>query len=474
MDFRKRDMSKTEVRKENHTKMREAENGWRKVKKAINDAVYKWGKAYFETNKSHTASEFAEQMYNKIMSIQERGTVMNKMMKKLFFSLMTLVLVLQSFFLADMNVYAKVKDMSNCVAKVVVYIKGGYYFYYVDGRISMKNSGYYFGDANGDGWYASGSGFFVGKPGENPSYFITNDHVIEEFLSYDEKDHNYLNTGYTLADCTDFQKYSDAGDYPVYIGFDNIELRIYYSEDDYDVAYVKDHGESNKVDLALLRIKAPTSKRQAAPLMVPDDEKLRGEIVYAYGFPGASNNYFSSGTDTYERPTMTSGVYNQVVNDNKGVERISSDAKINHGNSGGPLCTEDGYVIGVNTNGYQEDSSDMRYYAVSTTHVMEMLEENDVAYAASGTSLGGAWITILVVIAVLVVLAVVIVVLLCVKNKKSKKQSSMIPAAHEARASVSNQNGQAAAQRFCVGCGKPLSPEAAFCPVCGTKNDTIA
>lgn len=138
MDFIKRDMSKTEVRKENHTKMREAENGWRKVKKAINDAVYKWGKAYFETNKSHTASEFAEQMYNKIMSIQERGIVMNKMMKKLFFSLMTLVLVLQSFFLTDMSVYAKVKDMSNCVAKVVVYIKGGYYFYYADGRISMK------------------------------------------------------------------------------------------------------------------------------------------------------------------------------------------------------------------------------------------------------------------------------------------------------------------------------------------------
>ena len=397
----------------------------------------------------------------KNMSIQERGNVMNKMMKKIFPYLVTLVLVLQCFFLADMDVYAKVKDMSNCVAKVVVYIEGGGFYCYNDEWVSMEPYGYSFGDADGNGWWSSGSGFFVGKPGENPSNLITNSHVVDDFLNYDEKNHNYLETGLC---------YDDAGKFPIYLFFDTIELRVYYSEDDYDVAYVKDHGDSNKVDLALLRIKAPTSKRQAAPLMVPDDGKLRGDIVYAYGFPAASTNYFSSGTDTYEQPTMTSGVYNQVVNDNKGVERVSSDAKINHGNSGGPLCTEDGYVIGVNTNGYQEDSSDIRYYAVSTSHVIEMLEENGVAYAANGTALGGAWIAIPVAI-VVVVLAVIIILLLVLR--KTKKQASMMPATKEAGAAVSNQNVQTGVQRFCVGCGKPVSPEAAFCPICGTKNEKI-
>lgn len=388
---------------------------------------------------------------------------MNKMMKRMFTFLMTLILILQSFFLADINVYAKVKDVSNCVVKVVTYIERGGFYCYNDGWVSLVPYGYSFGDANGNGWWSTGSGFFVGKPGENPSNLITNNHVIADFLSYDEKDHNYLETGYY---------YDDAGKYPIYLLFDAIELRVYYSGTDYDVAYVKDHGETNKVDLALLRIKTPTSKRQAAPLMVPDDEKLRGETVFAYGFPAASDNYFSSGTDTYEQPTMTSGVYNHIVNDNKGVERISSDAKINHGNSGGPLCTEDGYVIGVNTNGYQEDSSDMRYYAVSTSHVMEMLDKNAVEYAANGTSSVGVWIGILSTLVLLVILVAAIVLLLILKNKKSKRQSSMMPAASEREMLTSNEKVQAATQRICSGCGNPLSPEVRFCPKCGTPNDT--
>lgn len=396
---------------------------------------------------------------------------MNKMMKKIFPCLMTLALVLQSLFLADMDVYAKAKDMSNCVAKVVVYIEGGdYYFYANNAWQPLGNDGYRFGDANGDGWYTAGSGFFVGKLNENPSYFITNNHVIEEFLRYDEQDYIYLNTGFTLADLASYQQYSDAGDYPVYLGFDNIELRIYYSEDDYDIAYVADHGSTNKIDLALLSIKTPTTKRQAAPLIVPDDAKLRGEMVFAYGYPGATDNYYSGGTDTYERPTMTSGVYNQIVNDNKGVERISSDAKINHGNSGGPLCTEDGYVIGVNTNSWNEDNSDTRYYAVSVSHVMDMLDKSSVNYTTNRTSSGGVWVGIL---GAIVIFAIIIVLLLFVKNKKSKKQTSIMPANHEVGVSASNQYVQARAQRFCVGCGKPLSPGALFCPECGTKNDTI-
>ena len=40
MDFLKRNMSKTEVQDGNSSRIREAENGWMKVKKSMDDAIY--------------------------------------------------------------------------------------------------------------------------------------------------------------------------------------------------------------------------------------------------------------------------------------------------------------------------------------------------------------------------------------------------------------------------------------------------
>lgn len=62
MDFKKKNMPKTEIQDENGSKIREVENGWMKAKKSIDDAIYELGKAYFEANKDNTASEFTAQI----------------------------------------------------------------------------------------------------------------------------------------------------------------------------------------------------------------------------------------------------------------------------------------------------------------------------------------------------------------------------------------------------------------------------
>lgn len=62
MDFLKKNMQKQEPNERNNSRLTEADNGWLKAKKAIDDAIYELGKAYFEANKDNSASEFAEQI----------------------------------------------------------------------------------------------------------------------------------------------------------------------------------------------------------------------------------------------------------------------------------------------------------------------------------------------------------------------------------------------------------------------------
>lgn len=62
MDFLKRNMPRTEVQDGISSKIREAENGWMKAKKSIDDAIYELGKVYFEANKNNAAPEFAAQI----------------------------------------------------------------------------------------------------------------------------------------------------------------------------------------------------------------------------------------------------------------------------------------------------------------------------------------------------------------------------------------------------------------------------
>lgn len=62
MDFLKRNMPKIEIQDGNSSKIREAENGWMKAKKSIDDAIYELGKVCFEANKNNAAPEFATQI----------------------------------------------------------------------------------------------------------------------------------------------------------------------------------------------------------------------------------------------------------------------------------------------------------------------------------------------------------------------------------------------------------------------------
>jgi serine protease Do len=91
-------------------------------------------------------------------------------------------------------------------------------------------------------------------------------------------------------------------------------------------------GISRYQDLALIRI-PNQSKLNILKLANPESIKV-GQNVYAIGSPFGIDN------------TFTAGVLNKI---NKTTPQLLHDARINTGNSGGPLLNSRGEVIGVNT-----------------------------------------------------------------------------------------------------------------------------
>lgn len=329
-------------------------------------------------------------------------------------------------------------SVRNGVVPVILYLKGAAICYEYGGELQILQE-------LGDTQYSSGSGFFVGKSGENPQYIVTNHHVVSDYIDANEGD----------------KFISYAGSYDgvaLYIAATSCEMRIYYNENDYDIAYVDCYGDMEKVDLAVLRLRNATDKRQ--PLKISDvDDSMVGDTVYTVGYPGNADNYFT-GASKYsaEDATVHKGSIGRIaVNEGKGVERISTDATIQHGNSGGPLINEDGFVVGVNTNVYStspfSNQIEADYYAISSNELMRFLDKNNISYEVAGSNSGAGTVVVIIVIVVVVVAAAAVLVLLMMKKKKAA------PAAQGAQAqgAVQAQAGyqQAAAQNQAAS-GRPL------------------
>lgn len=330
---------------------------------------------------------------------------------------------------------------------VVFYLKNAAYYYTTDNKSLTKIQ-----DIEDTEW-SGGSGFFVGASGEDPKYIVTNCHVIDSYVKANEGGTFLYYTG---------QKYQKQ--YPLYIGATSCELRIYYSKDDYDIAYVDCYGDVEKVDLAVLRLREATDKRHTLQIMEPTEDMV-GDTIYTVGYPGNADNDFT-GASKYgaEDATVKKGSINRfVVSEGKGVERIAIDAEIQHGNSGGPLVTEEGYVIGVNTNVYStspyQDQIEADYYALNASELIRFLDKNNIPYELAEGSVDDAYdkkdrdrendrdresrrsrnddddtsIVIVVIVIAVAVIAVAAVAVFFVMSKKKKGQVS-----HQAQSAKTN------------------------------------
>ena len=126
-------------------------------------------------------------------------------------------------------------------------------------------------------------------------------------------------------------------------------------------------GRNEMRDLALLKI---TPDRALAPAALGDSGKMQvGDSVITIGSPFGLDQTVSKG--------IVSGK-NKVVNIGGTIHKglLQTDAAINRGNSGGPLVSRDGSVIGINTAIYTTTSAFAGVgFAVPMKIAKEFLEE---------------------------------------------------------------------------------------------------
>lgn len=210
-------------------------------------------------------------------------------------------------------------------------------------------------DYSTGGWY--GSGFAIGTEGEPTNIFGTNHHVV------DGADALYimLDNDWKLS----VPELGGADD-----GIHAVRCQVIYDN-------------TSGPDYAIIKTERVITERVAIPLML-SHQAYPGDTVFALGYPGLSDKVTDSEDADIDAMTVTKGTISRFTfYEYEKSKAIQIDADINHGNSGGPLVTEEGNVIGLNTWGVPHKDG-IANLALEVDYVIETLDE----LIANGTLAG--------------------------------------------------------------------------------------
>ncbi|MCR5232890.1 MAG: trypsin-like peptidase domain-containing protein [Lachnospiraceae bacterium] len=322
-------------------------------------------------------------------------------------------------------------EIRNCVAPIAIFLE------YADPSTM---------ESLGTMSLGSGTCFFVGDKKDDPENLVTNYHVASFYLEYGKGD--WIDDTITM----------DGVRYRVK---ERVTMRVYLNKNEYIEAYpITNSAYDEKRDIAFLRTNSPVKERKAVEFLAPDDSLVTSH-VYCVGYPGIAENSYADPVKSWgiEDATIVDGVISRLVTQTGiGTRMIQSNAAFSPGHSGGPMVTEDGYVIGMNT-AYLNDTGDKVYYSVDARDIMSLMDSNNIKYMVAGEGGGSDTATqpaaggdagtepaaepmstpvpepasslpiplwAIIAIAAVVVIAVVVVIIVVSKSGKSKQQPVVV------------------------------------------------
>lgn len=189
--------------------------------------------------------------------------------------------------------------------------------------------------ANGIG---GGTGWAIG----DGSFFVTNNHVIDDALET-----------VVVVD-------NGGGKGKVY------PAKVVWGSSEYDLAVVEVSG------------------LHLPPLTISDWVPNKGARVISIGYPADADQNFTQGQRPIPVSTFTDGIVGRVLTQpwpgkTTALDIIQHSATLNHGNSGGPLLDSCNRVIGVNSQGVPTSETTLAegvYYASSTAALIDQIHKN--------------------------------------------------------------------------------------------------
>ncbi|GLX00829.1 hypothetical protein Misp02_49150 [Microtetraspora sp. NBRC 16547] len=140
-------------------------------------------------------------------------------------------------------------------------------------------------------------------------------------------------------------------------------------------------------DFALLKV---NNQQNLPTVPLGDDSDVQtGNTLYISGFPGLVTNTPFFSIESKLDPAMTEGPYNARRTTTEGVPYIQTQAPSYHGNSGGPVFSPDGKVIGMLIAGTVSDggeASENESFVLPVSIIKEKLNEKNVKPSASLTT----------------------------------------------------------------------------------------